>query len=158
MKVRSHLPLSELERLERAEPDAAKSRRLRDRHSGHSRRFTAPAISMSVGLSRVSVSDGSHRYNESGLEGLDDRRGRELHNRRSRRNKSSRFGSGLKTGPRPEDQVCSLRGVDIQRILAHEFGVLAIAGWHLSTAASLGLFVWCAAPRHRHVASNPEGF
>ena len=51
MKVRSHLPLLELERLERAEQDAAKSRRLRIVILAING-CTAPAISMSLGLSR----------------------------------------------------------------------------------------------------------
>ena len=98
MKVRSHLPLLDLERLERAEQDAEKSRRLRIIILAING-FTAPAIAMSLGLSRRICQRWLYRYNDSGLEGLADRRGRD---RRSRRNKSSRSGNGSKQdrGPR----------------------------------------------------------
>src|ERR1700689_1000869 len=109
MKVRSHLPLSELERLERAEPDAAKSRRLRIIILAING-FTAPAISMSLGLSRRICQRWLYRCNESELEGLDDRRGREPQSPITPE-QEQQVRQRIEAGPRPEDQVCSLRGV-----------------------------------------------
>ena len=51
MEVRGHLPLAELERLEREERDARRARRLRIVILAL-KGYTAPAIAMSLGLSR----------------------------------------------------------------------------------------------------------
>jgi transposase len=152
MKVRSHLPLLELERLERAEPDAAKSRRLRIIILAING-FTAPAIAMSLGLSRRICQRWLYRYNESGLEGLDDRRGREPQSPITPE-QEQQVRQRIEAGPRPEDQVCSLRGVDIQRILAHEFGVLrSLAGiYHLLHRLGYSYL----RPRPRHRLANPQ--
>jgi hypothetical protein len=104
MKVRSHLPLRELERLERAEQDAAKSRRLRIIILAING-FTAPAIAMSLGLSRRICQRWLYRYNESGLEGLDDRRGREPQSPITPE-QEQQVRQRIEAGPRPEDQVC----------------------------------------------------
>jgi Helix-turn-helix domain len=69
MDVSSHLPLEELVRLERAEKDAARSKRLRIVILAIGG-YTAPAIAMSVGLSRRICQRWVARYNEQGLEGL----------------------------------------------------------------------------------------
>ena len=75
MKVKGHMPLEELQRLERMEKNADQARRLRIVILAIEG-WTAPAIAMAVGLSRRICQRWVHRYNESGLEGLDDRRGR----------------------------------------------------------------------------------
>jgi transposase len=77
MDVRFHLPLEELVRLERVEKDAAQSKRLRIVILALGG-WTAPAIAMSVGLTRRICQRWVYRYNEFGLEGLNDRRGQEL--------------------------------------------------------------------------------
>jgi len=69
MDVRWHLPLEALVRLERAEKDAARSKRLRIVILAIGG-YTAPAIAMSVGLSRRICQRWIYRYNEKGLEGL----------------------------------------------------------------------------------------
>lgn len=152
MKVRSHLPLLDLERLERAEQDAAKSRRLRIIILAING-FTAPAIAMSLGLSRRICQRWLYRYNESGLEGLADRRGREPRSAITPE-QEQQVRQRIEAGPRPEDQVCSLRGVDIQRILAHEFGVLrSLAGiYHLLHRLGYSYL----RPRPRHRLANPQ--
>jgi transposase len=76
MDVRWHLPLEALVRLERAEKDAARSKRLRIVILAIGG-YTFPAIAMSVGLSRRICQRWIYRYNEEGLEGLNDRRGQE---------------------------------------------------------------------------------
>src|SRR5436190_1318174 len=76
MQVKNHCSLAELERLERDEQDAARAKRLRIVILAL-KGFTAPAISLSLGPSRRICQRWIRRYNEEGLEGLDDRRGRE---------------------------------------------------------------------------------
>ena len=80
MEVKDHLPLSELRRLERAEKDADRARRLRIVILGLEG-WTAPAVAMAVGLTRRICQRWVRRYNEAGLAGLDDRRGRTLGSR-----------------------------------------------------------------------------
>ena len=71
MKVKPHLPLSELKRLERCEKDADRARRLRIVILGLEG-WTAPAVAMAVGLSRRICQRWVRRYNDLGTEGLDD--------------------------------------------------------------------------------------
>jgi len=152
MKVRWHLTLAELERLERAEKDAARSKRLRIVILAING-FTAPAISMSIGLSRRICQRWLARYNEFGVAGLDDRRGRELQPALTPE-QEGQVRQRIEAGPRPEDQVCSLRGVDFKRILADEFGVLRSlpAVYHLLHRLGYSYL----RPRPRHRLANPQ--
>ncbi len=122
MQVAAHLPLSELQQLEREESDAGRSKRMRIVILALEG-WTAPAIAMSVGLSRRICQRWVYRYNAAGLDGLADQRG----NRRPpplSDEQERQFRARLEAGPLAEDQVCTLRGKDLQRILAAEFGVL----------------------------------
>src|SRR5690606_24671737 len=76
MEVAGHLPLEELKRLERAQKDADRARRLRVVILA-AEGWTAPAVAMAVGLSRRICQRWVARYNADGLAGLDDRRGQE---------------------------------------------------------------------------------
>jgi transposase len=87
------------------------------------RGFTAPATAMCVGLSRRICQRWICRYNVEGLAGLDDLRGQQPRDVLTAE-QEARMRQRLAEGPRPEDRICSLRGVDVQRILAQEFGVL----------------------------------
>ena len=116
MDVRFHLPLEELVRLERAEKNAARSKRLRIIILALGG-YTAPAIAMSLGLSR-------------------------------------RICQRLEAEPTPEDQVCSLRGVDVQGILATEFGVLRSLSGIYHLLHRLGYSYLRPRPRHRR--ANPQ--
>jgi putative transposase len=147
MDVRWHLPLEELVRLERVEKDAARSRRLRIVILAIGG-YTAPAIAMSLGLSRRICQRWVARYNEEGLEGLDDRRGRESQPTLTPE-QEEHVCQRLEAGPRPEDQVCSLRGVDVQRILATEFGVLRSLPGVYHLLHRLGYSYLRPRPRHR---------
>jgi transposase len=151
MDVRFHLPLTELVRLERIEKDAAQSKRLRMVILALGG-WTAPAIAMSVGMSRRICQGWVYRYNELGLEGLSDRRG-QASKPVLTPEQEVQVCKRLEAGPTPEDQVCSLRGVDVQRILATEFGVLRslAAVYHL--LHQLGYSYLSPRPRHRR--SNP---
>jgi transposase len=154
MEVRSHLPLAELERLERAEKDAAQSKRLRiiilAIHG-----YTAPAVAMSVGLSRRICQRWLARYNEFGLAGLDDRRGAAPQATLTPEQETL-VRQRIEQGAQPEDQVCALRGVDVQRILASEFGVLRSlpAVYHL--LHRLGYSYLRPRPRHRRADAQAQ--
>jgi transposase len=147
MKVREHLSPSELERLERAEKDAAQARRLRIIILA-AQGYTAPAVAMSVGLSRRICQRWLARYNEFGLAGLDDRRGAEPQSPLTPEQESL-VRRRIEAGPRPEDRVCSLRGVDFQRILAGEFGVLRSLSAVYHLLHRLGYSYLRPRPRHR---------
>ena len=118
MHVEFHLPLEELERLERVEKDVHRSKRLRIVVLGL-KGWTAPSIAMAVGLSRRICQRWVARYNEEGLAGLDDRRGRESSLPLSP-DAQATFRQRLNAGATDEDEVCSLRGKDVQRLLAKE--------------------------------------
>jgi len=151
MDVRAHLSLEELVRLERVEKDAAQSKRLRIVILAIGG-WTAPAIAMSVGLSRRICQRWVYRYNEFGLAGLSDRRGREPRSPLTPE-QQARVCERLEAGPRPEDQVCSLRGVDMQRILATEFGVVYSLSAVYQLLHKLGYSYLVPRPRHRQ--ANP---
>lgn len=146
MEVREHLSLEQLERIERDETDARRSKRLRIVILAM-RGFTAPAVAMSVGLSRRVCQRWVARFNEFGLEGLADRRGAQerlpltVEQQEAMRRR-------LDAGPLPEDVVCSLRGADVKRILAEEFGVLRSLSAVYKILHRLGYS--CLRPRPRH--------
>ena len=152
MKVKDHLPLAELKRLERIEKDAARSRRLRIVILGM-KGWTAPAVAMAVGLSRRVCQNWIARYNADGLAGLEDRRGKDSQLPLSSEEEAA-FRERIEAGPTDADQVCSLRGKDFQRILAEEFGLLrslASVYWLLHRLGYSYL-----RPRPRHRKADPE--
>jgi transposase len=152
MYVESHVPLAELKRLERAERDAGCARRLRIIILAMEG-YTAPAVAMSVGRSRRVCQQWVQRYNAEGLAGLEDRRGQESHELLTP-DQAQQMCRRLDAGPLPEDRVCSLRGRDVQRILAEEFGVLR----SLARVYAL-LHHWgysCLRPRPRHRKADPK--
>ena len=100
-----------------------------------------------LGVSRRAVQAWVRRSNRSGVDGLRHRAGQ------GRRGKLSpverqRLVARMESGPRPEDQVCTLRGRDFQRILRDEFGKL----YHLNGVYALlhRLGYSCLMPRPRH--------
>lgn len=147
MHVRDHLSLEHLERIEREENDAHRSKRLRIVILAI-RGFTAPAVAMSVGLSRRVCQRWVGRFNEFGLDGLEDRRGGQerlpltIEQQETMRKR-------LDAGPLREDAVCSLRGVDLKRILAEEFGVLRSLSAVYKLLHRLGYSYLRPRPRHR---------
>jgi len=151
MKVKFHLMLAELERLERAEKDAAQAKRLRIIILALIG-YTAPAIAMSLGLSRRICQGWVYRYNEQGLAGLTDLRGNASPPTLSLE-QEQQFHARIEAGPTPADEVCSLRGVDVQRILAQEFGVLrSLPGvYHLLHRLNYSYL----RPRPRHRRADP---
>jgi len=74
MEVKDHLSFERLKRLEREEKRAGHARRLRIVLLAI-QGWTAPAIGMAVGLSRRVCQQWVYRFNEHGLDGLQDDRG-----------------------------------------------------------------------------------
>jgi len=122
MDVANHLTLAQLQQLERKERDAYRARGLRIVILAR-QGWTAPDIGLAMGLSRRAVQDRVYAYNAEGLAGLSDERGTALQPLLERA-ELEQFITRVEVGPQPEDQVCSLRGKDFQRILAAEFGKL----------------------------------
>jgi transposase len=152
MNVKDHLPLSELQRLERVEKDADRAKRLRILILGIEG-WTAPSVAMAVGLTRRICQRWVRRYNEDGLAGRDDRRGREPR-RPLTPEHQEQVRQRLAAGPTAQDEVCSLRGNDVQRILAQEFHLLrSLAGvYHLLHRLGYSYL----RPRPRHRKADPE--
>jgi transposase len=155
MHVESHLPLSELKLLEREERDAVRSKRLRIVILALEG-WTAPAIGMSVGLSRRICQRWIERYNTDGLAGLDNRRGGNRRPPPLSAQQEQQFRERLATGPAPEDQVCTLRGKDLQRILAAEFGVLRSLASVYHLLHRLGYSYLRPRPRHRRADAGAQ--
>lgn len=152
MEIRPHLSLDELKQLARTEKDAGRVQRLRIVILALEG-WTAPAIATAVGLSRRVCQSWAARYNQAGLEGLADRRrntkGLPLDPR-----PEVEFRQRIEAGPTADDQVCSLRGRDLQRILETEFQVLrSLSGvyWLLHRLGYSYL-----RPRPKHPKSDPE--
>lgn len=78
-----------------------------------------PGVADLLGVAERAVRNWVNRYNRQGLSGLRDRRG----GRRCRlsREQLERVRARLLADPTPEDGVCSLRGVEVRRILKDEF-------------------------------------
>ena len=78
-----------------------------------------PRVAGVLGVAERAVRNWVHGFNRSGLEGLRDRRG----GRRCRLSSEQleRVRARLLAEPTPKDGVCSLRGLDIRRLLKEEF-------------------------------------
>ncbi len=114
---------------------------------------TAPDISQALSCSLRAVKNWVDQYNRGGIEALHDRprtgRPRQLDPQQYPQLKQR-----LEAPSRPEDGVCTLRGLDIQRILRQEFGVL------MSLQAVYDLLhrldYSSLMPRPQHEEANPE--
>ena len=144
-------PLEGLECLERREKDARVSKLMRIVILAM-RGFTAPAIGMSLGFSDRAVQDWVRRFNEQGLKSLEERRGGSRHYPITEEQKSQ-IQERLDSGPTPEDGVCTLRGMDVQHILAHEFGIWRKLSSTYALLHRLGYSY--LRPRPRHHKADP---
>jgi transposase len=115
--------------------------------------WTAPLIAQSLGSSLRAVKNWVAQYNRGGVEALHDspRTGRP---RRLAPEHYPRLRQRLDAPPRPEDGVCTLRGLDVQRLLEREFGALMSlqAAYDLLHRLGYGSLM----PRPQHEDSNPE--
>jgi transposase len=150
MDVQPRLLLEELKQLERAEKDAGKSKRLRIvilAMEGWT------ALAVAVGLSRRVCQHWVYRFNEQGLAGLEDHRGRQPTSPLTSEQEEA-IRRRIDGGPTAQDGICSLRGADIRRFLQPEFGLLrSLAGvYHLLHRRGYSYL----RPRPRHRKADPE--
>lgn len=115
--------------------------------------MTTPEIVLRLGRSRRFVQQWVYRYRDGGLDNLGERP-RPGQPPKLRRADEASFLARLEAGPQPSDGVCTLRGRDVQRILAREFG----ATYSLAGAYNLlhRLGYSCLKPRPRHRKNDPE--
>lgn len=113
---------------------------------------TADEVATQTRLCRRQVQNWVRRFNSAGLAGLEDRPGRGRPCPLSAE-QQSQFKARLATGPTAKDEVCTLRGEDIQRILVEEFGVLRKLSsvYHLLHSLGYSSLV----PRPRHAQADP---
>jgi transposase len=105
-----------------------------------------------LGRSPRFVDEWAGRYRRGGLAGLVPRRPPGAAPKLSRE-QEARLKARLDAGPLPGDGVCALRGRDVVRILAAEFGVRHTIGSVYSVLRRIGYA--CLAPRPRHEKNDP---
>lgn len=152
MHVEAHDTLEELERAVRTEGNG----RVRDRIRAvllARRGRTATEIASDLSVSRRAVQDWVRWYNEGGLANLPDAP-RPGQPRKCPPEKFEAVRQRMLDGPRSEDGVCTLRGRDLQRILAEEFGVVQTLSATYELMHTLGLSP--LRPRPRHAKNDPE--
>jgi transposase len=151
MRVEPWFTTDELDELIAKTKDALQRQRLRViRWSLNG--LTANEVATQTKLCRRQVQSWVRRYNQEGLAGLSDRTGRGRACPLSIE-QQSKFKARLASGPTTEDQVCTLRGEDIQRILEQEFGILRKLSSVYYLLHSLGYS--SLVPRPRHVKADP---
>ena len=113
----------------------------------------ADEVATQTKLCRRQVQNWVRRFNDEGLSGLDDRPGRGRPCPLSAE-QQAQFKARLTAGPTAQDEVCTLRGEDVQRILEQEFGVLRKLSsvYHLLHSLGYSSLV----PRPRHAEADPE--
>lgn len=80
-----------------------------------------PAVAKALSVAERAVRNWVHAYNESGIEGLADKRAGRVC--RLSAEDQARLQERIRSGSLETDGVCSLRGQDIRRILQEEFDV-----------------------------------
>lgn len=152
MHVENRQGLDELRRTARLQRDAGMRIRLQGIMLAVQGR-TAEEISKSLDVSRRVVQKWVHRYNRLGVEGLRRRSGQGRRDRLTLEERE-RFCACIEAGPRKEDEVCTFRGRDLQRILKEEFGKL----YHLNGVYALlhRLGYSCLMPRPKHPKGDPQ--
>ena len=114
--------------------------------------LTADEVATQTKLCRRQVQNWVRRFNGEGLAGLEDRPGRGRPCPLTAE-QQVQFKARLTTGPTVKDEVCTLRGEDLQRILEQEFGVLRKLSSVYYLLHSLGYS--SLVPRPRHVKADP---
>ena len=115
--------------------------------------WTARLIAQSLGSSLRAVKNWVAQYNRGGVEALHDRP-RTGRPRRLAPEHYPRLRQRLDAPPRPEDGVCTLRGLDVRRLLEQEFGALMSLQAVYDLLHRLGYS--SLMPRPQHEDSNPE--
>jgi transposase len=152
MHVEDRHGLDELRRLARREREAG----LRVRMQAivlavQSRPSTEIARTLDVGTR--SVQEWVRRYNQGGVEALRRRSGQGRPCWLSKEQRA-RLCDRIDAGAREQDQVCTLRGADIQRLIQGEFGKLYRLNGIYDLLHRLGYS--CLMPRPKHRKSDPQ--
>ena len=152
MFVADHHSLEQLQGLTQAIPQKRLWRRAQSIVLAKQGR-TAQDIADALGCSLKAVKNWVAQYNAGGIEALHER---PRSGRPPRLDPSHypRLKQRLIAPPRPEDGVCTLRGLDIQRILEQEFGVLMSLQAVYDLLARLGYSSLMSRPQHED--ANPE--
>jgi transposase len=152
MHVEDRHGLDELRREARSQTDARMRLRLQGIVLAKQGR-TAEEIAEALDASRRPVQEWVRRYNQWGVDGLRRRPGQGRREKLSLEQRD-RLCARIEAGPREEDEVCTLRGKNIQRILQKEFGKL----YHLNGVYALlhRLGYSCLMPRPRHQKADPQ--
>ncbi len=154
MHVSSWVPLAELVKQEQEEKDARRAKRLRIIILA-AQGFTAPAIALSLGLSRLVVQRWVYRSNPEGPASHADRRGKQRSSPHTAEQEAARRRQ-LEAGPTPEDKVCSLRGKDIQRFLQQAFGLWRCVSAVYVWLHRLGYSSFRPRPKHRRADAEAQ--
>lgn len=152
MHVEPHQTLEQLQRQARGEARAKISLRIRVIIWALQGR-TAGEIAKLTELSLRQVQTWVGRYNREGLAGLTNRPGRGRKPLLTAE-EQARLKARLDVGPTAEDGICTLRGKDVQRILAEEFGKLRRLATVYCLLHKLGYS--CLAPRPQHRQADPQ--
>jgi transposase len=152
MRVASHHSATELRKFIRRERRAPIVRRLQavlGALEGETAKNLAPRVQLCERVLRDWVS----RYNREGLAGLEDQPGR---GRKPalRPEQERQLQARIRAGATADDGVCTLRGEDVRRILAEEFGVVRGLQATYNLLHKLGFSV--LRPRPQHPDADPE--
>jgi transposase len=152
MNVRDHMALEKLQALEKKETDAHLAKRIRIIILSI-QGFTALDVERALGVPYRTVQVWVELYNKKGSKIFQERRGGD---RRETLTEEQRveLQKRIDEGPKVEDRICTLRGVDVQNILAQEFGVLRRLSSEYVLLHKLGYS--CLRPRPRHRKADPE--
>lgn len=152
MHVETHCTKDELDRLIDRSKCARQRQRLRVIRWA-SDGLSAEEVARHSKLCRRQVQKWVQRFNQAGLVGLKDRPGRGRPGPLSTE-QQRQLQARLAAGPTADDHVCALRGVDLQRILAQEFGIVRKLSsvYHLLHALGYSSLV----PRPRHEQADPQ--
>jgi len=152
VQITEHDSIADLQRFTKAERDGRVRIRLQGivlARQGH----TGRAIGEVLGVSDRAVRDWVKRYNEGGVVALQEQPGRGRSARLAEEDQE-RFRKRIEAGAQPEDGVCSLRGIDFQRILEEEFGTLYSLNGVYRVLHRFGYS--SLVPRPRHAQADKE--
>jgi transposase len=151
MRVVAHHSVAELRQFIRREERATMVRRLQA-VLGALEGESSQALASRVLLCERAIRSWVSRYNQQGLAGLEDRPGRGR--RKALSDEQERqLQARIRAGATAADGVCSLRGEDVRRILAEEFGVVRQLQTTYDLLHKLGFTV--LRPRPQHPDADP---
>jgi transposase len=157
MHLVRHHTAAELRRLIRSETHAKVVRRLQA-VLGVLAGQSLPALAVQVQLSERSIYVWVGRYNARGVDGLRDLPGRGRPKALTPE-QEEQLQARIRAGANADDGVCTLRGEDVRRILAEEFGVVRGLQATYDLLHALGFSVLRPRPRHPKAdPAAPEAF